>query len=129
MIDVYDKDFGFDSDDFLCRSIINVEDAAVEEGDKVPTPKWHPMRLKQGAQPREILISFSVVDDDFNYKVPLPYMTLTDFVKFEEFTVEVNVLGLRDLQSVGMMPVKKGYIQFNLKSLLPPDNAQAIENI
>lgn len=46
VIDIYDKDFGLDGDDFLCRSIINIEDAAIEEGDKVPTPKWHPCKLK-----------------------------------------------------------------------------------
>ena len=98
VIDIYDKDFGLDGDDFLCRAIINIEDAAFEEGDKIPTPRWHPCRLKHGAPPEgEILISFSIVDDDFNFKVPLPYMTLTDFVKFEEFTIECNVLGLRDL--------------------------------
>lgn len=75
------------------------------------------------------MISFSIVDDDFNYREALPYVSLTEFVTFQEFTIECNVLGLRDLQSVGILPVKKGYIQFNLKSLLPPDNAQAVENI
>jgi hypothetical protein len=130
VIDVYDKDFGLDSDDFLCRCIINIEDAAIEEGDNVPTPRWHPCRLKPNAPPQgEILVGFSIVDDDFNFKVPLNYLSLTDYVKFEEFTIECNVLGLRDLQSVGIMPVKKAYIQFNIKSMLPPDNASAIDNI
>lgn len=47
VLDIYDKDFGIaDGDDFLCRSIINIEDAALVEGDDVPTPKWHPCRLK-----------------------------------------------------------------------------------
>ena len=50
-------------------------------------------------------------------------------VVFEDFNVEITVLGLRSLQSVGILPVKKAYIIFMLKSLVPPDNARSIDNI
>jgi hypothetical protein len=39
------------------------------------------------------------------------------------------VLGLRDLQSFGLMPVKKPFIKFNLKSLLPPEQSKAITDV
>jgi hypothetical protein len=45
------------------------------------------------------------------------------------FKCEVMVLGLRDLISSGLLPVKKAYVKFNLKSLLPPAQAKAVENI
>ena len=47
----------------------------------------------------------------------------------KDFNVDINVLGLRNLQSFGVMPVKKASIQFNIRSLLPPQNAEAVQNI
>ena len=46
-----------------------------------------------------------------------------------EFKCEIMVLGLRDLVSNGLLPIKKAYVKFNLKSLLPPEQAKAVENI
>lgn len=46
ILDVWDKDFGLDGDDFLCRAVIPITEAAITEGDQVPTPKWVPLRLK-----------------------------------------------------------------------------------
>jgi hypothetical protein len=43
--------------------------------------------------------------------------------------VSINILGLRDLQSVGILPVKKAFIVFNLKSLVPPDEGATLENL
>jgi len=48
-------------------------------------------------------------------------MRLTDKIDFKEFTVEINALGLRNLHSFGLLPVKKPFIKFNLRSLLPPE--------
>ena len=47
----------------------------------------------------------------------------------KEFVLDINILGLRDLQSAGILPVKKAFIVFNLKSLVPPDDGRAIDNI
>jgi hypothetical protein len=77
----------------------------------------------------EILVSWSIVADDFVYKLPLNYVNLKDEVDFKEFTVSINILGLRNLQSVGILPVKKAFIVFNLKSLVPPDEGTALENV
>ena len=38
------------------------------------------------------------------------------------------VLGLRNLQSAGILPVKKAFIKFNCKSLVPPDGP-VVKNI
>jgi hypothetical protein len=50
-------------------------------------------------------------------------------VKVEEYLVDINILGLRDLQSVGILPVKKAYVSFDLKSLVSPEQGEALENI
>ena len=47
----------------------------------------------------------------------------------DEYQVEINILGLRNLESVGILPVKKAFVKFNLKSLLPPDSHGAVDNI
>ena len=56
------------------------------------------MRMKKGA-PKcgEVLVSFGIVDDDYAWKTPFKYVNLTKEVNFEEFFVEINVLGLRGL--------------------------------
>ena len=69
----------------------------------------------------EILVSFSIVSDQFEFKKKPQEVDLRSGIEFKEFTIEVNVLGLRQLQSFGLMPVKKPFIKFNLKSLLPPE--------
>jgi hypothetical protein len=50
-------------------------------------------------------------------------------VKFDDYQIDIEVLGLRNLQSGGILPVKKAFIQFNLKSLVSPSEGTALENI
>jgi len=62
--------------------VIPVKDShhAIEE-DRVPRPKWHGCRLKAGSpECGEVLVSFSIVSDDFNFKTPVKYMNLMDTV-------------------------------------------------
>jgi hypothetical protein len=88
------------------------------------------MKLKAGAPNcGEVLCSFAIVDDDFSFITPLNYMRIKDSVNFKEFEININILGLRDLQSVGILPVKKAFIIFNLKSLVPPEDGSSLENL
>ena len=50
-------------------------------------------------------------------------------MEFDDYQVDIQVLGLRDLQSSGLLPVKKAFIEFNLKSLVGPNEGSALENI
>jgi hypothetical protein len=70
-----------------------------------------------------MLVSFSVVEDDYTYKIPINYLKLTEEIEYNDFDVEINVLGLRNVESFGLLPVKKPFIRFNLRSLLPPEKA------
>lgn len=47
----------------------------------------------------------------------------------DDYQIDIEVLGLRNLQSGGILPVKKAFIQFNLKSLVSPNEGTALENI
>jgi len=77
----------------------------------------------------QVLCSFVLADDDFAFKDALDQVSLVKEVKTKDFNVDINVLGLRDLQSFGILPIKKAFIQFSIRSLLPPSKAEAVENI
>jgi hypothetical protein len=87
VLDVYDKDFNpLDSDDFICRAYIPLSEAHYSEDDTVLKPKWHGCRLKKGSDNSgDVLISFSVVPDDYAFKTPLNYMNLMETVDFDEY--------------------------------------------
>lgn len=76
----------------------------------------------------EILVSFAVADIDYNFASPYADVDLSTRVQFETYEFNMNVLGLRALQSPGILPVKKAYVQFKIKSLVPP-NLSAIQDI
>lgn len=74
------------------------------------------------------MISFAVSETDYNYFMSYDKVNLENRVEFKEFEVDMLILGLRGLQSPGILPVKKAFVQFNIKSLVPP-NSTAVENI
>jgi len=138
IFDVYDYDGlnPLDADDFIARAVIPIRDEVTgeinisySENDEIPRPKWHPMRLHAKAPPcGEVLVSFSIVPDDYAFQTPLKYVNLSETVPTDEYFIDTRILGLRGLQSVGILPVKKAFIQFNLKSLVPPDLAGTLTN-
>jgi hypothetical protein len=67
----------------------------------------------------EILASVVIAPTDHVF--PVPKVKLQDTIETKEYKISLNVLGLRELQSTGLLPVKKPFIKFRIKSLLPPD--------
>ena len=110
----------------------------VYEGDRVDLkpeiPKWHTIRYAPGSpECGKLLVSFIITEEfDHDWKTPnaaVKMMGLEDpsaVVDFSEYRVELNVLGLRGLVSPGLLPVKKAYIDFLLKSMVPPMAASAL---
>ena len=131
VLEIYDHDSGaFDSDDFIGRAVIDLATAAVSEDDEVKRPKWHPVKLGFGeAEPTmgQILVSFSVLSPEYEFAQSLYDIRLRP--ECEEYEITINVLGLRDLESPGILPIRKPFIKFILRSLLPPNRAHGIENI
>ena len=89
IIDCYDEDqtlIGKNDADFLARAAITVGECNYSEGDAVPEPKWHPMRYSpKGPMSGEILCSFSIVEDDYNFAKTLEYQNLHENVEMREF--------------------------------------------
>lgn len=137
IVDCYDEDqalVGKNDADFLARATIYYKDAlekgAITEEDTVPRPAWFPMRYSaKGPMSGEVLLSFAVVDDDFSFAKTLEYVHLEDDVPMAEFQVSMNVLGMRGLQSPGLLPVKKAFVNFNLKGLVPPKIGTNLKNL
>lgn len=101
------------------------------ELNQIPTPQWHDVRanLKDDLPTcGQVLCSFVLIEDgtSFKFRTPLNQVDLSEKVQTKSFNVDINVLGLRDLQSFGILPIKKPFIQFNIRSLLPPERAEAV---
>jgi hypothetical protein len=69
ILNIWDKDEGvLDSDDFIGRAVIFLKDASYNEEDSIPAPKWHKIVMgfsENEPSIGEILVSFSIVPDDF----------------------------------------------------------------
>ena len=46
-----------------------------------------------------------------------------------EYKCDIIVLGLRNLIPTGILPIRKPFVKFNLKSLLPLKSARAVDDI
>lgn len=89
--DLYDKDenlVGADSEDFLARAIINLRNVTYSDGDAVPRPTWYPLYFKKGGPVSgEVLLSFAVVADDYNFKKKIDHLKLYKEVKTNKYGI------------------------------------------
>jgi len=92
-------------------------------------PRWHYFHFAPG-EPRcgKILVSFAVVEHDFTFSYKPEELDLSKRIEFKEFNCNMLILGLRSLQSPGILPVKKAFVKFDIKSLVPP-NGPSLKNI
>lgn len=148
--------FDFDGDDFLGRAVIDMATYEKERllrfeddfkkfkskfdddvGDVLedlmrnmpPEPKWYPLRAgftATDAKCGELLCSFMVAEEDYEFQKPANQIDLTDYVPMQEHNLSINVLGLRQLESFGILPIQKAFVRFNMQSILPPEKAQVI---
>ena len=131
VLEIYDRDTGiFASDDYIGRAVIDITEDNHTKDDTIAQPKWHPVKL--GFQENEpemgrILVSISILDPGKEFAKSLDLIKLGP--ECEEYHITINVLGLRDLQSPGMLPIRKPFIRFMIKSLLSPSKSEAVENI
>ena len=77
-------------------------------------PKWHQLYLPKSNAPQgELLLSFYIFDKEhsnmFRQIDPVP--------KTISYSFEINILGLRDIKPLAMLPIKKAYIKFEMNSL------------
>ena len=100
----------------------NVNQVPENEEQQPPNPKWHPCKASPSSpEDGQILVSFMMVECDYGFQYEAPLVRLSNYITTNWVTFEIQVLGLRDLQSIGILPVKKATISFNFKNLLPND--------
>lgn len=129
VIDIYDYDT-FSSDDFIGRALCYLDEfEEFDDPEKPGKPRW--IKVTPGIekdQPLgEILVSVQVLDPELEYDLQKLNMIMRP--ETAKIDVEINILGLRGLQSTGILPVKKPFVKFNLNSLVPPSEGGALQNI
>ena len=129
ILDIYDWD-ALDSDDFIGRAVTTLDkwEMPINE-QKTADPRWIPINIGYEGAPTmgEILISFSQFDTETD--PDMPYLNKLIRPETLDATLVMNILGLRGLQSTGIIPVTSPFIEFNLKALVPPDEQGNLRNI
>ena len=124
----YDK---IGNDDILGSTYIWLSDSPYNINNPKPVkPSWHQLYLPKSNRPQgEILLSFYIFDQEHKNMVreinPIPETV--------PYSFEINILGLRDIKPLAMLPIKKAFIKFDMNSLnvtgnkednLPPRTTQ-----
>ena len=132
------------------RAVINLSDIMdLSENSDIPEPRWYPVKYKHddNYDPEngpQVLVSFALVEYDHEFLLdaelitldrpcrtlepPIETIVMKD-LEIEEYNIEINVLGFRNLLSTGLLPIKKAYAKFSLKSILPPSEAKAVQDV
>ena len=54
---------------------------------------------------------------------------MDDMVEKLDFDVKINCLGLRNLESMGLIPIQKAFVSFMVKSLTDPKKSGQLPNL
>ena len=73
-----------------------------------------------------MLISFSFVDETFFIANPENLQIFKIQPEMELFHVKIKVLGLRNLKSLGLIPVKRAFLKFDINSIKSPAERQSL---
>lgn len=95
-------------------------------------PTWHSVRAGSDEKLPEcgkILCSFTLAPIDAKFREKAEDFKLSSLVKTRELNIDIHALGLRELESFGIMPIKKAFVRFRPRSLLPPERAFAVTNV
>ena len=124
----YDK---LGSNDMLGYNYVWLSDAHYLINKSEPVkPKWCQLFLPKSNRPQgEILLSFYILTRDQRSLI----YNISSKPETIPYSFEINILGLRDLKPLSLLPVKKAYIKFDMNSLnisgKPEDNLKAITTL
>lgn len=89
IVDVYDKDqnlIGGDTNDFIARAVLAVQNLEYSTDDTILEPKWYDLfYMTGGAVSGQILLSFAIVRDDYNFNKLEHELRLEDQVEMKEY--------------------------------------------
>ena len=140
VMDVLDADEGYisDSADFLGRCKIFLNEMPPEDlvfgSDNIVTPKWYDIKFgtdDNSPACGQILASFTIRQSDDIDVTELDFVPkkMNEMVEKKDFNVFINCLGLRELESIGLIPIQKPFVKFMIKSLTDPRQAGTLSNI
>lgn len=75
-----------------------------------------------------MLCSFNIGPADLKFAQPDRQLRLGTVIPQELHKFDLHVFGLRDLKSMGVMPVVKPFIEFNLRSMVQ-SGTQLMQNV
>ena len=115
LAEVLDYDSG--GNDLLGSSYIWLSDSPYKINDtSIMKPKWHQLYLPKSNSPQgELLLSFYIFDQKDEHK--FMYRNINPVPETKPYTFEINILGLRDIKPLAMLPIKKAFIKFDMNSL------------
>ena len=99
----------------LCYNYVCLSDShyLINKTDLVK-PKWYQLYLPKSNRPQgEILLSFYIL----NRKERSLFYNISSIPETIPYSFEINILGLRDLKPLSLLPVKKAYIKFDMNTL------------
>ena len=75
-------------------------------------PTWFPVKYAPG-EPKsgEVLVKFYACDLDTKLE-NATHFDMSKLIKYADNNISILVLGLRNLKSAGILPVKKAFIKF-----------------
>ena len=108
----YDK---LGSNDMLGYNYVWLSDAHYLINKSEPVkPKWCQLFLPKSNRPQgEILLSFYILTRDQRSLI----YNISSKPETIPYSFEINILGLRDLKPLSLLPVKKAYIKFDMNTL------------
>lgn len=86
-------------------------------------PKWHDFRLLVSDRPQgKILLSFFIIEKDSanfnNLTNDIPNIDISP--ECDVYNFDINIVGLRSLEPLGILPIRRPYIHFDLNSIIIP---------
>ncbi len=124
VINVWDRDsktFGDATHEFLGSAVVALSEEAFiankEELSQAQAPQWHQLYFGNQAKMGKVLLSFAVLRKKHFHFIPSPRRIQPIRIKKSKHHLKINILGLRDLQSTGIMPIKSVEVQINTSSL------------
>ena len=81
-------------------------------------PRWEQLYLPVSNRPQgQLLMSFLIIEKDRFPNVEMLKKEINIVPEIKNYTFEMNILGLRDLQPLSLIPVKKPFIIFDVNSI------------
>lgn len=127
IINFWDRDVSFLGDidyDFMGSAVVKLDSSyIVNDKDKlfqIKKPKWYQIGFDNLDKEGKTLLSFSVVRRNlFSELDKANVMQKISYIPIErsKHHIKINILGLRNLQSTGILPVKRVKVKINTSSV------------